>query len=190
MPEVNLDSTGNLLLGLAVYLGLVAAAFWLAMVVWTYRDMKARSRDRVAQLLVTLMVAVLYLPGLLIYLFLRPRETLSEAYERSLEEEALLQDIEEKPTCPGCKSRVKEDWQVCPACHTRLKKQCMRCANMLELAWTVCPTCAMPQTAYNEQRQPAYARPAAAEDWQAGGYESAGPVARTGQQLEFIDGEE
>ena len=51
---------------------------------------------------VAVMVAILNVPGLLIYIFLRPRETLSEAYERSLEEEALLQEIEEKPVCPGC----------------------------------------------------------------------------------------
>src|SRR5687768_14871596 len=111
MPDVNLESAGNIILGISVYLGMVLAAFWLAMVIWAYRDMRSRSRDGFGQLLVPLMVAVLTLPGLLIYLLLRPRETLSDAYERSLEEEALLQEIEEKPTCPGCKQRVQADWQ-------------------------------------------------------------------------------
>ncbi|MBC8171715.1 MAG: hypothetical protein H7X77_08580, partial [Anaerolineae bacterium] len=97
MPDFNPEETGNLFLILVVYGGVVLAVFWLAMIIWTYRDMRARSRDRLAQLLVALMVAVLNFPGLLIYILLRPRETLSEAYERSLEEEALLQEIEEKP---------------------------------------------------------------------------------------------
>src|SRR4051795_9705818 len=83
--------------GVVVYGGMILAAFWLAMIIWTYRDMRARSRDALAQIVVAVMVAVLTIPGVLIYLFLRPRETLSEAYERSLEEEALLQEIEEKP---------------------------------------------------------------------------------------------
>jgi RNA polymerase subunit RPABC4/transcription elongation factor Spt4 len=139
MPDVNLESAGNIVLGISVYLGMVLAAFWLAMVIWAYRDMRSRSRDGLGQLVVALMVLVLNLPGLLIYLLLRPRETMSDAYERSLEEEALLQEIEEKPTCPGCKQRVHSDWQVCPACHTRLKKPCTRCNNMLELSWTLCP---------------------------------------------------
>jgi RNA polymerase subunit RPABC4/transcription elongation factor Spt4 len=81
----------------------------------------------------------------LIYLLLRPRETLAEAYERSLEEEALLQEIEEKPTCPGCGQRVQHDWVVCAQCHTRLKKACVRCSKTLEMAWNICPYCATPQ---------------------------------------------
>lgn len=128
-----------------VYAVMVLAAFWLAMIIWTYRDMRARSRDGMAQILVVLMVAVLTLPGLLIYMFLRPRETLSEAYERSLEEEALLQEIEEKPTCPGCGQRVQANWQACPYCHTRLKKPCIACRSLIELSWNLCPYCATSQ---------------------------------------------
>ncbi len=138
----------NVLLGIAVYGGVVLAAFWLAMIIWAYRDMRARSRDGLAQLLVALLVAVLNIPGLFVYILLRPRETLAEAYERSLEEEALLQEIEEKPVCPGCGQRVQDDWQACPACHTRLKKACHVCHNLLELPWMLCPYCASPQPAY------------------------------------------
>jgi hypothetical protein len=152
MPDMNLDSVGNFLLGLTVYAGMVLAAFWLAMVIWAFRDMRARSRDFIAQVLVALLVGVLNIPGLVIYLMLRPRETLSEAYERSLEEEALLQEIEEKPTCPGCKQRVQESWQACPACHTRLEKPCYRCGQMLELSWNLCPYCATAQTGYGGER--------------------------------------
>lgn len=135
-------------MALAVYGAVIVIALWLAMVVWSYRDMRARSRDRLAHLFVALSVAVLNIPGLFVYILLRPRETLSEAYERSLEEEALLQEIEEKPTCPGCSHRVQELWQVCPNCNTRLKKSCHVCKNLLELPWTVCPYCASPQNRY------------------------------------------
>jgi len=129
-----------------IYGGVVLVAAWLAMVIWAYRDMRARSRDFWAQLFVGAVVLVLNLPGLIIYLFLRPRETLSEAYERSLEEEALLQEIEDKPTCPGCGQRVDANWQACPHCHTRLKKPCINCGQMLQLSWELCPHCAVPQT--------------------------------------------
>ena len=43
-----------------------------------------------------LLVLVFSVLGLIIYLILRPRETLAEAYARSLEEEALLQELEEQ----------------------------------------------------------------------------------------------
>jgi RNA polymerase subunit RPABC4/transcription elongation factor Spt4 len=84
---------------------------------------------------------------------MRPRETLSEAYERSLEEEALLQEIEEKPTCPGCGIRVQGTWQACPSCHTRLKKTCVNCRNLLDLSWTLCPICASPQPLHTPEDQ-------------------------------------
>lgn len=136
----------NALLWGTVYGAIVLAVAWLAMVIWAFRDMRARSRDFGAQVLVAVLVVLLNLPGLIIYIFLRPRETLAEAYERSLEEEALLQEIEEKPTCPGCGQRVQHDWQACPYCHTRLKKPCIQCRQMLQLSWELCPYCATPQT--------------------------------------------
>lgn len=143
---MNQTSGGTDITTLIVLYAIVAlAALWLAMIVWTNRDMRARSRDPLAQVFVTAIVALLNVPGLLIYFLLRPRETLAEAYERSLEEEALLQEIEEKPTCPGCSQRVQTDWQVCPHCHTKLKKACHKCGHALELPWTICPYCAAPQ---------------------------------------------
>lgn len=138
----------NLLLILAIYGVVILIALWVSMVIWAYRDMRSRSRDALAQLFVALVVALLNLPGLLVYILMRPRETLSEAYERSLEEEALLQEIEEKPTCPGCNHRVQTDWQVCAHCHTQLKKACIHCDHLLELAWKICPYCANEQTRY------------------------------------------
>jgi RNA polymerase subunit RPABC4/transcription elongation factor Spt4 len=189
---MNLNEANNIFTAALVYGGMVLAAAWLGMVIWTYRDMRSRSRDKLAPALVALMTAVLTFPGLIIYLFLRPRETLSEAYERSLEEEALLQEIEEKPTCPGCRQRVHQDWQACPNCHTRLKRPCVRCSQLLELSWDLCPHCATPVANYADDRAGAgttaigrgtapMARPA--QDWR--GYDR-----RRDESIEFIDGDE
>lgn len=149
MPSLD----NNILMGLAVYGAVVLVALWVSMIIWAYRDMRSRSRDSLARLFVGLVVAVLNVPGLFIYILLRPRESLSEAYERSLEEEALLQEIEEKPSCPGCGQRVSDDWQACPYCHTRLKKPCRYCGNLLELSWNLCPHCATDQTHYHPAEQ-------------------------------------
>jgi RNA polymerase subunit RPABC4/transcription elongation factor Spt4 len=96
------------------------------------------------QTLATLLVAVLNLPGVLVYLILRPPRTLEEEYQRTLEEEALLQALEDLPLCPGCERRVKDDWQVCPNCHTKLKKTCENCERLMELPWNICPYCGTP----------------------------------------------
>ncbi len=122
-------------------LGAFLLAFWLSLVIWTFRDVRARSRDVFAQLLAVLLVLVFNLPGLFLYFILRPRETLAEAYERALEEEALLQDIEERAVCPGCKQKVQPDFMLCPTCHTKLRKPCSNCGRLLHLRWNICPYC-------------------------------------------------
>lgn len=122
-------------------------AFTLSLVVWTYRDIRSRSRDVFAHILAALIVLLFNVPGLVIYLILRPKETLAEAYERALEEEALLQDIEEKQACPGCKQPVQPDYMVCPNCHTKLRKPCVQCGRLLHLKWNICPYCGTSQVA-------------------------------------------
>ena len=144
MPE----GFDNILLVITIFVVVTLATFWLAIVIWAYRDMRARSRDPLAHWLVAIIVFLLNVPGLFIYILLRPRATLSETYERSLEEEALLQEIEERPTCPGCGQRVQHDWQACPHCHHRLKKACVNCDYMLELPWNICPRCTTSQVNY------------------------------------------
>jgi RNA polymerase subunit RPABC4/transcription elongation factor Spt4 len=116
----------------------------LSLVFWTYRDIRARARDPLARILAVLVVAVLYIPGIVIYLILRPARTLEDEYQQTLEEEALLQAVEESPLCPGCGRRVKENWIVCPNCHTKLKKNCHQCGKLMELPWNLCPYCATP----------------------------------------------
>ena len=125
----------------AAVAGVLIAALWISLVVWAFRDMRSRSRDPFAQMLSALVVAALPIVGIIIYLILRPPETLAEGYERALEEEALLQEIEERPSCPGCSRTVQGDWILCPYCHTRLKKACPDCNSLLDLQWNLCPYC-------------------------------------------------
>ncbi|MFN7037309.1 MAG: zinc ribbon domain-containing protein [Bellilinea sp.] len=135
---------GNLALVAAAFGAAFLAALWLSLILWTYRDIRSRSRDPLLRILALLVVAVLFLPGILIYLILRPAHTLEEEYQRTLEEEALLQNIEDTPLCPGCTRRIQPDWQICPTCHTRLKKICHHCGRLMELSWNLCPYCGTP----------------------------------------------
>ncbi|MGC8788220.1 MAG: zinc ribbon domain-containing protein, partial [Anaerolineae bacterium] len=76
-----------------ILLGAYAVLFLISLVIWTFRDIRSRTRDILVQILATLLVIVFNIPGLLLYFVLRPRETLAEAYEHALGQEALLQDI-------------------------------------------------------------------------------------------------
>ena len=134
----------NYLLLATAFGGTFLAALWIALIIWTYRDIRARARDPLVQILSTLLVTLLNLPGVLVYLILRPPRTLEEEYQRTLEEEALLQALEDLPLCPGCERRIKDEWQVCPNCHTKLKKTCHNCGKFMELPWNICPFCGTP----------------------------------------------
>lgn len=138
------SSLGNLMLILTAWGGAFLAALWLSLVIWTYRDIRRRARDPLARILALLVVAILFLPGIVIYLILRPPRTLEEEYQHTLEEEALLQAIEDASLCPGCGRRTKDNWLVCPNCHTKLKKTCHNCGKHMELPWNLCPYCGTP----------------------------------------------
>mgnify|MGYP001501593593 CR=1 FL=1 len=142
--SLNLNALTTYALFAAAFLGAFLSALWLSLVIWTFRDMRSRSRDVFAQVLAAAVVAALTLPGLIIYLILRPPKTLAEAYAQSLEEEALLQEIEEKRVCPGCGRQAHEAWRICPNCLTKLKKPCAQCGQLMDLPWNVCPYCAAP----------------------------------------------
>ncbi|MDK1044280.1 MAG: zinc ribbon domain-containing protein [Anaerolineales bacterium] len=125
-------------------LGAFLAALWLALIFWTYRDIRSRTQDNLVQILAALLAAVMGPFGVLTYLILRPRLTIDQEYQHTLEEEALLSEIEEESTCPGCGSRTHVDWQLCPTCHTHLRKACDHCDRLMELSWPVCPYCGTP----------------------------------------------
>lgn len=143
---MNIDPSdaSSILLILAAWGAAFLAALWLSLIIWTYRDIRSRARDPLIRVLAVIVVALLFLPGIVIYLILRPSRTLEDEYQQVLEEEALLQSIEDSPTCPGCGRRIKEAWMVCPNCQTKLKKVCHECGKLMELPWNICPFCGTP----------------------------------------------
>lgn len=147
------SSLTSVILLLTACSGAFIAALWLSLVVWTYRDIRARARDPLARILAVIVVALLFLPGFVVYLILRPQRTLEEEYQTTLEEEALLQAIEDAPLCPGCARRVKENWVLCPNCHTRLRKNCHKCGKLMELPWNLCPYCGTPAPGMRRESQ-------------------------------------
>jgi len=142
MPDIQIPGiVVNILQIVIAFAAAFTVALWISLIVWTFRDARSRSRDAFAVLLSTLMTAIFGPIGLILYFLLRPQVTLAELYERSLEEEALLQDLEERQRCPGCSRVVEADWIVCPDCHTQLQRLCHNCGKGLHLRWNICPYC-------------------------------------------------
>lgn len=125
-------------------LGASVAAFWIAMVIWTFIDIRSRSRDWLAILLACLLALIFPIVGVLLYLLIRPKDTLAAVYDRALEEEALLRELESSSSCHHCGSPVKEEWAFCPACHSQLQYSCASCNELVRTEWDICAHCGKP----------------------------------------------
>lgn len=140
-------------------IGAYVVLLWAASVLWTYRDIHARSEDVLVQVLAVSLALLLPFAGLVLHVILRPRHTLTEKYERSLEEEYLRRDLEEKYVCPNCQRGVEPDFVMCPHCHTGLRRRCGDCNRVIDLTWSICPYCGddgssgLLRTNYRRQRE-------------------------------------
>jgi hypothetical protein len=118
---------------------------WLGTAYWAFRDMQARTENPIlpyfAAGLIIFFTPVLFIFAVILYLIVRPRETLAEVYERSLAEETLLAEVEKNQLCPVCRDRVESDWLVCPNCRTRLHRVCPSCNRLAEPSWSLCAYC-------------------------------------------------
>lgn len=135
------ENISSLIVAATSLCGGIVVAILAGVTIWTFRDIRSRTRDPLVQILATVMVGVVPIAGILVYFMLRPRETLSEQYVRALEEESLLASIENQEFCPTCGRRVEGEMQFCPACHTKLRNACSKCGRAVHLSWDLCPYC-------------------------------------------------
>lgn len=144
--------SSDLINSIATIVGIIVAifgaflfAFWVSMGIWTFNDIRSRSRDWLAISLACLLVLVFPIVGLILYLLIRPKDTLAEVYDRALEEEALLRELESTTACHSCGSPIKEEWVYCPTCHAQLQHSCNSCGNLVRTEWDICVICGTAQ---------------------------------------------
>lgn len=144
MDQTLLANIRQILTVLAIIFVAYYIVLWVAAMIWTYRDIHSRSEDLLAQVLSVALVFLFHFPGLLIYIILRPRQTLIERYERALEEEYMRRDIEDPYVCSHCQRPIEQEFILCPYCQTELRRRCHGCDRAVDLTWPVCPYCATP----------------------------------------------
>ena len=144
------DAIGSIFDNPVIKLGIQLAVIywvilWLAASYWAFRDMQARSENPIlpyfASALIIFFTPLLFLFAVVLYLIVRPRESLAEVYERSLAEESLLAEVEKNELCPVCRDRIHADWLVCPNCRTRLHRVCPSCSRLADPEWPLCAFC-------------------------------------------------
>jgi RNA polymerase subunit RPABC4/transcription elongation factor Spt4 len=116
-------------------------ALWVGLIFWVVRDSKRRGHETIIHFFSFILVTLLFLPGVIVYILIRNPKTIEEEYQQALEEEMILATVNQVEKCPGCDRLVEKEWQICPTCHTQLKRKCDVCDAILEMNWTVCPYC-------------------------------------------------
>ncbi len=145
----------------AALLIIYVLVLWISAVVWVYRDVKMRTNDPFSQWVAVILVGFFAIPGLIVYLVIRPQETITDAYERSLEAEAILQELQADATsCQNCRRPIESDYTICPHCRAMLREPCKSCAKPVRVTWIACPYCGVDRTPVRPQRVP-QAQPAA-----------------------------
>lgn len=121
-------------------IGAYLVGLYAVTIFWTIRDAQQRVASAVIPYALGSLALLPYL-GVLLYVIVRPRETLAEKYERELAQRSLLAEAERRQTCPTCSVRVEETWLLCPACRTPLHGVCASCGRIVRLRWDICPHC-------------------------------------------------
>ncbi|MCW2920557.1 MAG: hypothetical protein JWL76_431 [Thermoleophilia bacterium] len=119
---------------------ILGLAFFVAIVIWTYKDARKRTDDPI---MVATFTAISMLPlfGVLIYMLVRPSEYMADVRERELEIRALERQLGRQERCPYCKSHIEGDYLSCPVCTTKLRQSCSGCDKPLDPRWVMCPFC-------------------------------------------------
>lgn len=116
------------------------AVMWIALIYWTFRDIRRRTNDIVLQAASVLLTTFFFLPGYWLYLVLRPRMTLGEIAEEHFRE-SLFAEYSQAGNCPRCRKQTREDFVICPHCQESLRSACAGCSRALVATWKACPYC-------------------------------------------------
>lgn len=131
---INFASFGNILLFSLVI-------FWLVVVGWVWADSGERTTKRSLRILYILIVFILNIPGLIIYLIIRPSETIEQIYWGDLERRYLKFETSELGDCPSCCTQLYPGYEHCPNCGFEIKKKCPSCQMLVSRDSKYCVYC-------------------------------------------------
>jgi hypothetical protein len=118
---------------------LVAA--WAGSASWVNHDARRRLRTP-GQHRLALGSALLFpVGGVLLYLLLRPPDSLLDRRERRVFRRLIEEEFGFAERCYACRAEVRPDFVCCPACGEKLRERCRSCAEPLRLHWRICPRC-------------------------------------------------
>lgn len=137
-----IDNIGNVNFSFVTKFLLVCLIlFWLVVLYWVWLDVSERTTNPYTRILSVVLVLVLNVVGLVIYLLVRPSQTIEEIYWADLERRYLKYETVELGDCPKCGSQLYPGFKFCPECKYKLKIKCTSCGIHVQRDCKYCPNC-------------------------------------------------
>jgi len=136
------DFVGNIDFNMFGTLFIVAlVVFWLVIIGWVWIDSSERTSKKGLKIGYILLVIFFNVFGLIIYLIIRPSETIEEIYWEDLERRYLKYETSELGDCPRCGSQLYPGYVFCTNCGYRLKVKCPQCGVLIDKDHVFCEYC-------------------------------------------------
>ena len=120
---------------------LLFVIFWLVIVGWVWIDSSERTSRKELKVLYMFLAIVLNIPGLIIYLIIRPSETIEEIYWADLERRYLKYETSELGDCSKCGHQLYPGYVFCTNCGYEIKIRCPKCNILVNKEHKFCEFC-------------------------------------------------
>jgi hypothetical protein len=119
---------------------LISIVFWLVVTSWIWVDSDERTTNKWMRLFYVL-IGLIPVLGWIIYLIVRPSETIDEIYWGDLERRYLKYEAKDLGDCPRCGTQLYPSFIFCPNCKKRLKRKCSECGVYVDMEYKYCTNC-------------------------------------------------
>ena len=120
---------------------LIFIIFWIVVLDWVWMDSGERTTNRKARIIYVLLVLFLNVIGWIIYLIIRPSQTIEQIYWADLERRYLKYETAELDDCVKCGTQLYPGYTYCPKCGLEIKMKCRACGTYIEKDSDFCPFC-------------------------------------------------
>lgn len=127
--------------------------FWLVLIGWVWIDSGERTSNMSIRIIYLLLVVFLNIPGLIIYLIIRPSETIEQIYWADLERRYLKYETSELGDCSKCGTQLLPGYVYCSNCGNEIKRKCPNCGVMISKNTKFCAYCGTQVAARSTQEE-------------------------------------
>jgi len=133
VTEVDYNFVGTII-------AVISIIFWIVVTSWIWVDSSERTTSKGMRLFY-LLIGLIPVFGWIIYLIIRPSETIDEIYWGDLERRYLKYEAKDLGDCPNCGTQLYPGFVFCPSCKKRVKNKCTSCNMYVDLEYKYCPHC-------------------------------------------------